>query len=106
MDVIRPLQSRFDAVYYDGEIPARYTASAEILPDGLHITLGPGSEMLWPYQAIHFASDGSYGEPVRIESPQGQTLVVESRDFIEALRQHGIARRPPLDLRSWQAVAL
>ena len=62
----------------------------------------------WPYAGVHFAADGSYGEPVRIEkNDSNERLVVDSPDFLDALQQHGIAKpHLALDLHSWQAVLL
>jgi len=105
--MIRPLANSFDAFYYDGISAVRYPATVELGAAELNIGLREKPALVWPYATLRFAADGTYGEPVRIENGPAEALVIESHDFVEALRQHGMKRRTfPLDLRSWQAVLL
>lgn len=109
--MIRPIESSFEAFYYDGLIARRHTANVELGTAGLSIAIQEGDRvgqtLAWPYASLRFAADGSYGEPVRIEHGSAEALVIESHDFVEALRQHGVTRRAiPLDLRRWPAVLL
>jgi predicted Zn-dependent protease len=102
--MIRPLDNSFEAFYYDGLVAVRHPATVELGATELNIGMPGRSSLVWPYAALRFAADGSYGEPVRIEHGSAEALVIESHDFVEALRQHGVTRRAILDLRSWQAV--
>jgi beta-barrel assembly-enhancing protease len=109
--MIRPLDNRFEACYYDGLVAVRHPAIVELTNAELSIGLDPEtasqSRLTWPYDAIRFAADGSYGEPVRIEHGSAEALVIESPRFVEALQQYGVTRRAiPLDLRRWPAVLL
>ena len=105
--MIRPLHNSFDALYYDGVAAVRHPATVKLGVEELNIEMQGKDSMTWPYEALRFSSDGTYGEPVRMGRGAADALVVESRDFVEALRQHGVTRRAiPLDLRSWQAVLL
>jgi predicted Zn-dependent protease len=105
--MIRPLDNSFDAFYYDGMAAVRHPAIVELGVTELNIGMAGRPALVWPYAALRFAADGTYGEPVRIEHGSSEALVIESHFFVEALRQHGVARRAfPLDLRSWQAVLL
>ena len=103
--MIRPLENKFAACYYDGLAAVRHDAEVHLDSAGLTIEVAGIPAMLWHYQGMKLAADGSYGEPVRIERPSREALVVESHDFVEALRQHGFATSAlQLDLRSWPAV--
>ena len=104
--MIRPLQSRFEARYYDGLAPTRNAATVDLSSAGLNITVAGRDPMAWSFTGMRIVADGSYGEPVRIERDSGESLVVETTDFIEAMRQHGGAQRPAiqLDLRGWPAI--
>jgi beta-barrel assembly-enhancing protease len=105
--MIRPLDNSFEAFYYDGLAAVRHPATVELGAAELNIGMTGKSALVWPYAALRFAADGSYGEPVRIEHGPAEALVIESHDFVEALRQHGVTRRAlPLDLRRWPAVLL
>ena len=105
--MIRPLDNPFEAFYYDGQAAVRHPATVELSAAELNIGIPGRSSLIWPYTALRFASDGSYGEPVRIEHGSAEALVIESHDFVEALRQHGVTRRAiPMDLRRWPAVLL
>jgi predicted Zn-dependent protease len=105
--MIRPLDNSFEAFYYDGLAAVRYPATVELGAVELNIGIAGRSALIWPYDALRFAADGSYGEPVRIEHGSAEALVIESHDFVEALRQHGVTRRAiPMDLRRWPAVVL
>ncbi len=104
--MIRPLESRFEAHYYDGNAPIRNAAIVDLSIAGLNITVAGHDAMAWGYAGLKIASDGSYGEPIRIERDSGESLIVETADFMEAMRQHGGAQQPAiqLDLRGWPAV--
>jgi len=104
--MIRPIDSSFLARYYDGKFPVSHDASVEIRDAGLLVSVEGAEPEPWPISGIEFTADGAYGEPVRMESRTGETLIVESHDFVEALRQHGIQRRAPvsINLRSWPAI--
>lgn len=103
--MIRPIESVFRARYYDGKFPVSHEASVEIGAFTLIVSVEGADPSAWPFPAIHFGADGSHGEPVRMEHVSGETLIVESRDFVEALRQHGIQRAPvAINLRSWPAI--
>jgi predicted Zn-dependent protease len=105
--MIKPLDNSFEAFYYDGLAAVRHSATVELGSAQLNIDIQGRPAMVWPYSALRFAADGSYGEPVRVEHGSAEALVIESHDFVEALRQHGITRRAiPLDLRRWPAVLL
>src|SRR5579864_1062618 len=102
--MIKPLDTRFAACYYDGVTPIRHNVEVDLDTAGIGIVLAGCETIVWPYPAMRIATDGSYGEPIRIER-DGQTLVVESSDFIEAMRQHGAANSAiRVDLRGWPAV--
>ncbi|HLK22553.1 MAG TPA: M48 family metallopeptidase [Bryobacteraceae bacterium] len=105
--MIRPLESTFEAVYYDGQVAIRRAAMAELAPAELKISLADGATLIWPYATMRIAADGSYGEPVRIEYGLTEALVIESHSFVDALHQHGVTRKAlPLDVRRWPAVLL
>lgn len=105
--MIRPLDNSFEAFYYDGLAAVRHPATLELGSAELNIEIAGRAALVWPYVTLRFAADGSYGEPVRIEHGSAEALVIESRDFVEALLQHGVTRRAiPLDLRRWPAVLL
>jgi Zn-dependent protease with chaperone function len=105
--MIRPLDNSFEAFYYDGLAAVRHRATLELGSTELDIQMAGKSTLVWPYASLRFAADGSYGEPVRIEHGSAEALVIESHDFMEALRQHGVARRAiPLDMRGWPAILL
>ncbi len=105
--MIRPLDSNFEAIYYDGQISVRRPATVQLGSGELNIDVSDGSRLLWPYADIRFAADGTYGEPVRIEHGLTEALVIESHHFVDALLQHGVTRRAfPLDVRRWPAVLL
>src|ERR1700687_3340881 len=105
--MIRPLDNSFEAFYYDGLAAVRHPARVDLGAAQLNIGISGRTALVWSYSALQFASDGSYGEPVRIEHGSAEALVIQSRDFVEALRQHGVTRRAiPLDLRRWPAVLL
>jgi Zn-dependent protease with chaperone function len=105
--MIRPLATRYQAWFYDGRQAVRHAAEVELESAGLRITVNDEPFASWPYADLGFSADGSYGEPVRIERASGETLVIESPDFMEALRQHGIATGGlRFELRSWPAVVL
>ena len=105
--MIRPLDNSFGAFYYDGLAAVRHPATVELGVADLNISLAGRPLLVWPYAALRFAADGTYGEPVRIEHGSAEALVIESHFFVEALRQHGVTRRAvPIDLRSWPAVLL
>jgi predicted Zn-dependent protease len=105
--MIRPLANSFEGFYYDGQAAVRHPATVELGGTELKIALAEKSSLIWPYASMRFAADGSYGEPVRIEYGAAEAVVIESHDFVEALRQHGVTRRAvPLDLRRWPAVML
>jgi len=104
--MIRPLDSRFAARYYDGQASIRHPATVDLDSEGLNITIAGRDAMVWKYAGLRIAADGSYGEPIRMERLSGESLIVENTDFMEAMRQHGGAERPAiqLDLRGWPAV--
>lgn len=103
--MIRPLGDSFEAFYYDGQAAVRHSARVNLGTGGLNIGIDGGVAVAWPYDTLRFTADGSYGEPVRIEHGSAEALVIESRDFVEALRQHGVTRRAvPIDLRNWPSV--
>jgi Zn-dependent protease with chaperone function len=115
--MIRPLDNSFEAFYYDGLVAVRHPATVQLGVAELNIAIDQRPALVWPYSSLRFAADGTYGEPVRIghqssehasnEHASAEALVIESRDFVEALRQHGVTRRAiPLNLRSWPAVLL
>jgi predicted Zn-dependent protease len=105
--MIRPLDSRYDALYYDGFAPVRRPAVVQLESDGLRVAIEGGSEVTWPSSEFKIAEEGSYGEPVRIEGSSGDTLVIESPEFFEALRQHGLVGSAlSFDLRGWPAVLM
>jgi predicted Zn-dependent protease len=105
--MIRPLDNSFEAFYYDGLVALRRPARVELGAAELNIDMVGRATLIWPYAGLRFDADGSYGEPVRIEHGSAEALVIESHDFVEALRQHGVARRAiPLDLRRWPAVLI
>jgi Zn-dependent protease with chaperone function len=105
--MIRPLESSFEGRYYDGQTAVRQAAIVELLASGLQISAMGKPAVLWRYNAVRFATDGTYGEPVRIENAAGEAVVIEAHNFFEALQQHGVTRTViPLDLRSWPAVML
>src|SRR5271154_544385 len=105
--MIRPLDSTFDAVYYDGQVAIRRAATVELGQAELNIGVSDGGTLVWPYANMKIAADGSYGEPVRIEHGLTEALVIESNKFVEALQQHGVTRKAlPLDVRRWPAVLL
>lgn len=109
--MIRPLDSSFDATYYDGRVAVRHQAEVRIREAGLLVTVDgagvPQEPMQWIYADTRFATEGTYGEPVRMERASGETLVVDSTNFIEALQQHGVVRKTiPLDLKGWPSVLL
>jgi Zn-dependent protease with chaperone function len=100
--MIRPLDSLFEGFYYDGRAAVRYAATVTLGEAELNIGVTGRSPLVWPYLALRFTADGSYGEPVRIEHGSAEALVIESHDFVEALRQHGVTRSAiPVDLRRW-----
>jgi Zn-dependent protease with chaperone function len=104
--MIRPLDSRFEARYYDGHAPVRQPAIVDLDGEGLNISVAGRDSMVWKYAGLSIAADGSYGEPIRMERTSGESLIVENTDFMEAMRQHGGAQRPAIqfDLRGWPAV--
>jgi Zn-dependent protease with chaperone function len=100
--MISPLPSRFDAAYYDGRAAVRHTVTVDVGTEGLIIA---GES--WPQGTWRVSGDGSYGEPVRVERDSGETLIVESPDFMEALRQHGLdTTKPSRTLRGWPQIVL
>jgi predicted Zn-dependent protease len=102
--MIRPLETSYQGVYYDGNVAACNVAEVRLGPAELNIEVQGRSALTWPYATMRLAADGSYGEPVRIENGSAEALVIDSRNFVEALQQHGVMRKTVLDLRSWQAV--
>jgi len=105
--MIRPLDNSYEAVYYDGCIAVRHTATVQLGAAELNIAIEGRDAQVWPYATMKLTADGSYGEPVRIEHGSAEALVIESHHFVEALQQHGVTRRAiPLDLRRWPAVLL
>lgn len=105
--MIRPLDNSYAAIYYDGQVAARRTAVVQLSAAELNIEVEGGAAGVWPYCEMRITADGTYGEPVRIEHGASEAVVIESRNFVEALRQHGVTRQTlPLDLRSWPAVLL
>jgi len=100
--MIRPLPSRFAATRYDGRSAMRHAVTIEVGADGLGI-----AGETWTRGTWRVAGDGSYGEPVRVERDSGETLVVESTEFTESLRQHGVATTgASLALRGWPQIVL
>jgi predicted Zn-dependent protease len=105
--MIRPLEVSYEAVYYDGQSTTRHNARVQLRAAELEISIENGAAFIWPYTSMRITADGTYGEPVRIEHEGVEALVIEAREFVEALRQHGVTHKTiPLDLRSWPAVLL
>src|SRR5437879_2247258 len=108
---IKPLGNRFEAWYYDGKTPLRHPIAVELSPEGLRIFFPDGEQSVWSYAALRIASNGDYGEPVRLErnaGAPGEAAVISGIEFVDALDQYApdlVAQaRPFLDLGSWQSV--
>src|SRR5437016_3937985 len=98
--MISPLPSRFDATRYDGRTAVRDAVTVQVSANGLGV-----AEETWTSGTWRVAADGMYGEPVRVERDSGETLVIGAGDFIESLRQHGLANtRAALALRGWPQI--
>lgn len=108
--MILPAESTYEAIFYDGKQAVRREARVELANRELTLTVQGEDPVVWPYEAIRIADQGTYGEPVRIEFSTGGTLVVEAHGFTEALRQFGVMKSPAiplvanLDLRSWPTI--
>lgn len=90
--MIKPIDGRFEAWYYDGRTPVRRPVSVELHSDGLHGVEG----QIWAYAELRLACDGSHGEPVRL-CRGTEILVLHSGMFLKALRQAA----PELEVRSF-----
>src|SRR5258708_880665 len=100
--MISPLPSRFDATYYDGRTAVSHTVTVEVGTNGLSM-----DGQAWTIGTWRVMGDGSYDGPVRIERDSGETLMVESKDFVESLRQHGVpVPARSLALRGWPQIVL
>src|SRR5262245_17781467 len=105
--MIRPVQTRFEGAYFDGRSPVHRVAAVEVGAAGLTVTEEGELPMQWSMPTIRIAEEGSHGEPVRLERETGESLMIESPDFMEALRQHDLAKpESPLVLRGWPQIVL
>jgi beta-barrel assembly-enhancing protease len=108
--MISPIETVFDAVYFDGQTavrrPARVTADGE----GLLVEVEGDPARHWPHSDSHLASDGVYGDPIRIERGMEAIAVANGR-FLDCLRQlaprwYAPSRVDTFYSRSWASVLL
>ncbi len=110
--MITPLESRFEGWYYDGRSPVRHPATVELTEEALIIAPGNAEPLRWACSRARVISDGSDGEPIRLESeegPAGEALIVLDGRFLEALRQHTSAcggTSSLLEFRGWRPALL
>ncbi len=95
---IQPLAASFPGVFYDGQSAISQSAALQLQQD--HIQFETETICYrWPVSACRLVSDGSYGEPVRLEFPPLPAAALEVSDpaFPQALAQFA----PALMARPW-----
>ena len=83
------MQTVWSGDYLDGRTATQHSATVELAPTGLSITLQNGEILRWPYAEMR-QTQGSYaGEPVRLErrGQLAETLVVPDAAFLLALKR-------------------
>lgn len=109
---ISPRLQEFEAVYFDGERPLPQPAQLQLQSGYAEITTD-SAQIRWPLDEIRVASDGRFGEPVRLERSTGALgayLAVDDASVVETLRERHASSIPADfligELRGWPAVVV
>jgi len=108
--MISPIETVFDASYFDGQTTVRHAARVTAGVEALLVEVEGAPARYWLHGDVHLAADGIYGEPVRVERGTEAITVADGR-FLECLRQLAPRWYAPSKVdsfysRSWASVLL